>query len=38
MVEIQDTSSKEKETYKIVGSTESDILAETPMISNDCPV
>ncbi len=38
MVEIQDISSKEKETYKIVGSTESDILAETPMISNDCPV
>ncbi len=38
IVEIQNLETKEKETFKIVGSTESDILAETPMISNDCPV
>ena len=38
IVEIQNTDSKEKETFKIVGSTESDILAETPTISNECPV
>ena len=38
VVEIQDVNSKEKETYKIVGSTESDILADMPMISNDCSV
>ena len=37
-VEIQNVESKEKETLKIVGSTESDILADTPMISNDSPV
>lgn len=29
---------KEKETFKIVGSTESNILAELPKISNDSPV
>jgi len=38
IVWIQNTDSNEKETLKIVGSTESDILAETPMISNDSPV
>ncbi len=38
IVEIQDTNTKEKESFKIVGSTESDILAETPMISNDSPI
>ena len=37
-VEIQNTESKEKEIFKIVGSTESDILAEIPLISNDSPV
>ncbi len=35
IVEIENTNTKEKETFKIVGWTESDILAETPMISND---
>ncbi len=35
VVEIQNTDSKEKEKFKIVGSTESDILAELPTISND---
>jgi len=38
LVEIQNLDSKEKEKFKIVGSTESDILAEIPMISNDSPV
>lgn len=38
IVEIQNIESKETETFKIVGSTESDILAEVPMISNDSPV
>lgn len=38
IVEIENIETKEKETFKIVGSTESDILAETPMISNDSPV
>ena len=38
IVEIQNTDTKEKETLKIVGSTESDILAELPTISNECSV
>jgi transcription elongation factor GreA len=38
IVEIENIDTKEKETLKIVGSTESDILAETPTISNDSPV
>ena len=38
IVEIQNIDTKEKEKFKIVGWTESDILAETPMISNDSPV
>ncbi|MDD2871610.1 MAG: transcription elongation factor GreA [Candidatus Gracilibacteria bacterium] len=38
IVEIQNIDTKEIEILKIVGSTESDILAETPMISNECPV
>ena len=32
------TENKEQLTYKIVGSTESDILAKNPTISNDSPV
>jgi len=32
------TENKEELTYKIVGSTESDILAKNPTISNDSPV
>lgn len=38
IIEIQNIETKEVEVFKIVGSTESDILAETPMISNECPV
>ena len=38
IVEIQNIDTNEKEKFKIVGWTESDILAETPMISNDSPV
>lgn len=37
-VVLQNTTTKNKESYKIVGSTESDIMAEVPMISNDSPV
>lgn len=37
-VEVQNVETKEIETFKIVGSTESDILAEIPMISNESPV
>lgn len=35
IVEIQNIDTKEIETFKIVGSTESDILADIPMISNE---
>jgi transcription elongation GreA/GreB family factor len=35
IVEIQDVETKEKEKMKIVGSTESDILADLPTISNE---
>ena len=38
IVEIENTDNKDKETFKIVGSTEADILAELPTISNDSPV
>lgn len=38
VVEIENNESKEKESYKIVGSTESDIMEEVPRISNDSPV
>lgn len=38
IVEIQNIETKEKDTLKIVGSTESNILAETPTISNDSPI
>lgn len=37
-IEIEDVDSKEKNTFKIVWTTESDILAEIPMISNESPV
>jgi transcription elongation factor GreA len=37
-VTVQETGTKEKEIYKIVGTTEADILAETPRISNESPV
>ena len=38
VVTIENTETKEKETYKIVGSTEADVLAEQPRISNESPV
>jgi len=38
VVEIEDLSSKEKIEYKIVGSTESDILATPARISNESAV
>jgi len=34
-ITICETDSKDKEVYKIVGTTEADILAETPTISNE---
>lgn len=37
-VQIQKTDSKDKETYIIVWTTEADILAEPPKISNDSPI
>ena len=38
IVEIEDLESGEIEKYKIVGTTESDILANPPRISNESPV
>jgi len=38
IVTIENIDTKEKESYKIVGTTESDILAEIPKISNESPV
>ena len=38
IVTIEDTSNKQKETFKIVGTTEADILAELPRISNESAV
>lgn len=35
---IQESDSKEKESYKIVGTTEADILADLPTISNESQV
>ena len=37
-VTVESLEDKEVKTYKIVGSTESDILAENPTISNESPV
>ncbi len=37
-ITLENIETKEKESYKIVGSTESDILAKVPMISNESPV
>lgn len=37
-VTIQETGAKEKEVYKVVGTTEANILADTPRISNESPV
>lgn len=38
IVEVENIESKEKESFKIVGSTEADIMAELPRISNESPV
>ena len=38
VVEIENIETKDKESFKIVGSTEADILAENPTISNESPV
>jgi len=35
IVTIENTLNKEKETFKIVGTTEADILADLPRISNE---
>jgi len=37
-VTISESSSKDKEVYKIVGTTEADILADVATISNESPV
>lgn len=37
-VTVEEIATKEKQEYKIVGTTEADILAETPRISNESPV
>lgn len=37
-VTLQESGSKETEKYKIVGTTEADILAETPKVSNESQV
>lgn len=37
-IEIENLESKEKEVFKIVGSTEADILSKIPTISNESPV
>lgn len=38
IVAIESLADKETIEYKIVGSTESNILAETPLISNESPI
>lgn len=38
LITIQELGSKDQEVYKIVGTTEADILAETPKISNESQV
>lgn len=38
VVTITNIETKEEESYKIVGTTESDILSDTPKISNESPV
>jgi len=37
-VEIQNLETKDSQNYKIVWTTETDILAETPTISNESPI
>jgi len=38
LVTLKNSETGEEIDYKIVGSTEADILAETPRISNESPV
>ncbi len=38
IVEVENTDTKEKEKFKIMWSTEADILAKIPQISNESPV
>ncbi len=38
VITIKESGSKDTETYKLVGTTEADILAEVPMISNESQV
>jgi transcription elongation GreA/GreB family factor len=38
IVEIKNLETKEIDRLKIVGSTESDILAELPTVSNESPI
>lgn len=38
IITIQESWSKDKESYKIVGTTEADILAEVPTVSNESPI
>ncbi|MDR3150868.1 MAG: GreA/GreB family elongation factor [Candidatus Peribacteria bacterium] len=38
IIKIKNLESGEIDTLKIVGSTESDILAELPTISNESPI
>jgi transcription elongation GreA/GreB family factor len=38
ILEVENTDSRDKETFKIVGSTEADILAIPATISNDSAV
>lgn len=37
-ITIQELGSKEKESYKIVGTTEANILSDLPKISNESPL
>jgi len=38
IVTITNIETKEEESYKIVGTTESDILSDVPRVSNESPV
>lgn len=38
IVTLVEVGSKDEERYKIVGTTEADILADTPTISNESPI
>ena len=38
VVTIGETGTKDKESYKIVGTTEADILAKVPTVSNESPI